>query len=276
MDTTYTLISIQPFMKSQDPIIQWDYYKGLIEQKLLHQDQTTDFIFITLPEYAFGNRKYYSEEKLFKLKSELASFTQQHECYLITGSYAHPQDNTWFNRSLIFDPHGTNQYYYDKTHPFNFEKKNGVSPGLNRNVFTINNLKVKLLICSDLWFPEEIRSLQDEKIDLILVPAMAVVRNQSLVNYGQTLWHSLALTRSKENVIPLVVSDWAIQPVRDSYTCGASCIIDPSVRWQNAIEEPKSFNKFTTKTEGALVSIISRNAVLEYQAYRREVGLLPE
>lgn len=263
-------------MKSQEPLVQWHYYKEIIEQKLKEQEWTTDFTFITLPEYAFGNRRSYSEETLLKLKSELANFTQEHECYLIAGSYAHPQDDTWFNRSLIFDPQGINQYYYDKTHPFNYEKKSGVSPGVNRNVFKINDLKVKLLICSDLWFPEEIRSLQDEKIDLILVPAMAVVKKQSLVNYGQTLWHSLALTRSKENVIPLVVSDWAIQPVRDSYTCGSSCIIDPSVRWQDETEESRSFNKFTTATEGALVSVISRNAILEYQAYRREVGLLPE
>ncbi len=247
-----------------------------MEAKLQEQDETTDFTFICLPEYAFGNRQSYSKENEHKMISELGSFAQEHKCYIIAGSSAHPQGDTWVNRSLVFDPNGVNQFSYEKTHPFNYEKISGISPGTNREVYTVNNLKIKLLICSDLWFPEEIRSLQEEKIDLIIVPAMAVVKNESLVAYGQSLWHSLALTRSKENVIPLVVSDWAIQPMRDSYTCGSSCIINPSVRWSNNKEELSAFNKFTTKTDGALSLIISRNAISENQKYRRDVRLLPE
>lgn len=275
MDTIYNLISIQPLMKSQDPMVQLAYYKELINKQLKITKVETDFTFICLPEYAFGNKSNYSEENISLIHKELSSFAQEKNSFVIAGSYACPEEQLWFNRSIIFDNQGKNSYYYDKTHPFNYELKSGISPGRNRNFYTIDGLKVKILICADLWFPEEIRNLYKEKIDLIIVPSMAVVRNSHLVNYGKTLWQSLALTRSKENVIPLMVSDWAVQPVRGSFTCGSSCIINPSIRWKDEVEEKISFNKFEKEGDGAISSIISKTAIINYQKYRREVGLLP-
>ena len=275
METTYHLVSLQPLMKSQDPVVQWAYYEDLIKTHLKSQKVNTDYTFICLPEYALGNKSTYSLEKFLKTKEKISLFAQETHSYIIAGSFAHFQDSKWFNRSLVFNHEGENVFYYDKTHPFNFELKNGITPGTRTEVLNINDLKIKLLLCSDLWFPEEIRNLSKEHIDLIIVPAMAVVKNAKLIQYGKALWHSLALTRSKENVIPLMVSDWAAQPMRESYTCGSSCIINPSIRWNDEQEEQKAFKRISDSAEGVISSIISRKAIQEYQDYRREVGLLP-
>ena len=276
MDTTFTLISLQPLMKSQDPFVQWSYYEDLVKDHLKTLTSTTDYTFICLPEYALGNKTTYSEGKLLKIKEKISSLAKETNSFIIAGSFAHYEDSKWFNRSLVFNPKGKNQFHYDKAHPFNFELKNGITPGTNKEVFKIGDLHVKLLICSDLWFPEEIRNLSNNRLDLILVPAMAVVKSARLIHYGKKLWHSLALTRSKENVIPLVVSDWAAQQMRESYTCGSSCIINPSIRWTNESEEQQAYKKISNSSEGIISSVISKQAILEYQAYRREVGLLPE
>ena len=257
-------------------MVQLTYYKELISKQLEKTTVQTDFTFICLPEYAFGNKSNYSKKNISFMHEELSSFAQEKNSFIIAGSYAFPENNTWFNRSFVFDNQGKNSYYYDKTHPFNYELKNGISPGINRNIFTAKGLKIKILICADLWFPEEIRNLKNEKIDLIIVPSMAVVKNIKLVNYGKSLWHSLALIRSKENVIPLMVSDWAVQPIRGSFTCGSSCIINPSIRWNDETEEKEAFNKFENDIDGAISSIISKSAILDYQKYRIEVGLLPD
>ena len=272
----FNLISVQPLLTSQNSLIQWSYYETLIASHLDTLESNCDLTFICLPEYALGNKTTYSEDTFLKLKEKISLFAKERKCTIIAGSYAHFEHNKWYNRSLIFNTKGNISYHYDKNHPFNFELLNGITPGSNKDVFVIDGLKVKLLICSDLWFPEEIRNLLNEGIDVVIVPAMAVVRNNNLVDYGKSLWHSLALTRSKENVIPVMVSDWAVQPMRDSYTCGSSCIINPSIRWYNEFEEKKAFNTLVNGTEGVISSIISKKEIMEYQKYRKEVGLLPD
>ena len=276
MNNLFELISVQPLLKTQDSLVQWSYYESLITNHLDTLESNCELTFICLPEYALGNKTTYSEDTFLKLNDRISLFAKEQKCTIIAGSYAHFENNKWYNRSLIFNTKGHIGFYYDKTHPFNFELLNGITAGSNKEVFLIEGLKVKLLICSDLWFPEEIRDLLNEEIDVIIVPAMAVVKNNQLVNYGKSLWHSLALTRSKENVIPVMVSDWAVQPMRNSYTCGSSCIINPSIRWNNEFEEKKAFNTVANGNEGIISSIISQKEILEYQKYRKEVGLLPD
>ena len=89
----------------------------------------------------------------------------------------------------MFEANKDRLYEYDKKHLFNFELKNDITPGSKDGILSISGLTIKMLTCSDLWFPEEIRSLLEKKIDLVIVPAMAVVKSQQFVNYGRSLWH---------------------------------------------------------------------------------------
>ncbi|HKZ42628.1 MAG TPA: hypothetical protein VJ044_16815, partial [Candidatus Hodarchaeales archaeon] len=143
-----------------------------------------------------------------------------------------------------------------------------------------NNIKVQILICSDLWFPELIRGRLPDLPDLLVIPTMSIVPEQQLVGYGRSLWHSLALTRSRENAIPVVVSDWAVQHWSGSsaqnWTCGASSISDPSTRWRTRSEEDQGFLRVESGEATILQSYVSMEKVSEYRKYRRETGLLPD
>ena len=276
MDKLFGLVSIQPILQTHDTEKQWFYYESLINRYLGQSPRKDITTFVTLPEYALGNKSAYDESELEKIQDVISTFATEHHLTILAGSHADKENQTWYNRAWLFDSETVKVHNYENNQLFNFELKNEITPGTNNGVFTVENLKVKLLICSDLWFPEEIRSLNHEQIDLLLVPAMAVVQGKNLIDYGKFLWHSLAQTRSKENVIPLVVSDWAEQPMREAYTCGSSCIIDPSRRWENEVEKKLSFNFMKEINEGFIASELSQQAIQKYQKYRREVGLLPE
>ena len=276
MDEKINLVSIQPVIHNQDILKQWSYYESFIT-KYLEQNKQTDYrTFISLPEYALGNKLTYNEELLEKTRDLIARFAEETGINIVAGSHAHEEAGLWYNRAWLFDAESHKIQNYDKKHLFNFELKNAISPGSANGIFTVGTLKVKLMICSDLWFPEEIRSAMEEKIDLIIVPAMAVVQSSEYVDYGKTLWHSLAQTRSKENIIPLMVSDWAEQPVRKAFTCGSSCIIDPSQRWTNNEEKKNYFTFMSQENEGFIAKEINTNSVREYRNYRKDVGLLPD
>ena len=178
-------------MKSNNPTQQWNHYKSLIKESLDTTTGKSDVSFVVLPEYALGNKLNYSEDEFNSIIEKISKFVQENNINLVAGSYAHFEKNKWYNRSLVFESSGNNILEYDKKHLFNFELKNDITPGSKSGLFTIAGLKVKILICSDLWFPEEIRNLLKEKIDLVVVPAMAVVQNKQLVSYGKNLWHSL-------------------------------------------------------------------------------------
>lgn len=275
MDEKISLVSIQPIIHNQDIFQQWSYYESFITKYLEKSKHNGFKTFVTLPEYALGNKSTYNQELLEKTKDTIAKFVDENNINIVAGSHAHKDGEFWYNRAWLFDSESHKIQVYDKKHLFNFELKNNITPGSADGIFTIGKLKVKLMICSDLWFPEEIRSAMEEKIELIIVPAMAVVQNNKFVDYGKTLWHSLAQTRSKENIIPLMVSDWAEQPVRQAYTCGSSCIIDPSQRWTNDSEKQNYFTFMSQENEGFITKEISINSVREYREYRKEVGLLP-
>lgn len=275
MDEKINLVSIQPIMHNQDILEQWSYYESFITKYLEKNRHIESETFITLPEYALGNKSTYDQELLEKTKDLISKFVEEHNVSIVAGSHAQKEGELWYNRAWLFDSESQKIQTYDKKHLFNFELKNDITPGSTKGIFTVGKLKVKILICSDLWFPEEIRSAMEEKIDLIIVPAMAVVQSNQYVDYGKTLWHSLAQTRSKENIIPLMVSDWAEQSVRQAYTCGSSCIIDPSQRWTNDSEKRNYFTFMSHENEGFITKEISMNSVREYRKYRMEVGLLP-
>ena len=135
---------------------------------------------------------------------------------------------------------------------------------------------MQLLICSDFWYPELIRKDLFDLPDLIVVPASSVVPRKELTTYGRTLWYSLAMTRARESVVPVMVSDWAFQNMKDAWTSGGSSLVNPSARWTNDQEFQENNVQIPAGEEGIISINISQKAVSDYRQYRREVGLLPE
>jgi predicted amidohydrolase len=271
-------------MKLSNITDQWHYYTQLILNQLEKQKEFTQQnlpTIITLPEYALGNVKKNRNHKddTDYIKELISKFTKKYNVNLIGGSFAYKDTNGYKNRSLVWNNRGNNVASYDKKHLFNFEKKANFLPGTQAGLVQVqNDLKLKVLICSDLWFPEEVRLHLNDDINFVIVPAMSVVPEHNKIPYGRWLWHSLAITRARENVTPVIVSDWAVQNVKEgsTWTCGASSIIDPSVRWTNNEEYKQAFNHFDHGQVGILSSIIDLEKINEYKKYRKNVGLLPD
>jgi predicted amidohydrolase len=142
----------------------------------------------------------------------------------------------------------------------------GESPG----IFDLDGLRVGVLICSDLWYPDLARELCG-RVDLVCVPSKTTVRSADSVLYARTLWWSLAMTRAVENVLPVAVSDWCNKAHAMHHTAGAASLNDPAGRPDVARVQ----QRIQDGAAGFLMGRVDLDAVGQIRKYRQSVGLLP-
>lgn len=213
----------------------------------------------------------------------LATLAKACRVHVIGGSIEYQDnDGTRRNACFVLDPDGNEIGRYDKRVLFDREletRKRGTWAG----VFELAGVRVGVLICGDLWDPALARELHGQA-DLLCVPAKSGVPTDRNVDYAREMWWNLALTRSVENALPVVVSDWASARhdtkrmtdgivVREThYTAGGSSICDPSHRPDTV----KMQQKILRGATGVLVANIDLAAVAHFREYRQSVGLLPK
>jgi predicted amidohydrolase len=277
--TTVELVSFQLLRKYHEPKDMWAYIKDEIIKFYSSKQHVEDVTSVlVLPEYALGNKIRFPKSKIDYNENldECKELTSNFEINLFAGSAAVNVDDKWKNRCYFISSEGKIQFY-DKQKLFNYEKKLTFSPGGGSSIFTLpGGERCQILICSDLWYPELIREFLSNLPDIVVVPAMSVVPKENLIGYGEWLWHSLATTRSRENVVPVVVSDWAVQPFGESWTCGASCILNPSIKWTSTAEFDEAFITLHKKQNGPISTSVSLQEIYDYREYRKKTGLLPE
>jgi len=239
---------------------------------------------LVLPEYSFLNlQQAIAEEEGNQLeenywfeyiKTGMSHLAKLHNLIIVVGSVPHITEEGHFrNRSFVFDCSGAVAGFYDKQHPFRTEKKLGLEPGTHTPVFQINGLSFAVLICSDLWYHGLITKAANQA-DFLAVPTMTTVLNRDYITYGKWAWQSLVAVRAKEYTIPIVSAD---HPVRECspgvFTCGASCIADPSYRFTEREGPESQALKIVDIGSSYVVSQLSLTALREYAQYRRDVGL---
>jgi predicted amidohydrolase len=236
---------------------------------------------IVLPEYTFGtlrewkDSKQDSDKQLAQIQTAISALCRRRKVSIVAGSVpTETRDKRWRNRSYLFAADGSMVGSYDKQHPFRSEKLMGLEAGNQTPTFEASGLRVAVLICSDLWFPGLMRQVAS-KVDFVAVPTMTTVLNKDHTSYGRWTWHTLVEIRAKENVVPIVSADQLTREYLPGvYTCGASCVADPSCRF-TANEGPYSqaLRVATQEQPTAVVSTISTEAVRAYREYRRDIGL---
>lgn len=97
------------------------------------------------------------------------SIAQEHEIALLYG-YPEWADDKIFNSAILIDDCGKRVANYRKTHLFGPEERRIFSAGDEIAVAGCGDLKVGILICYDLEFPELVRSVALAGADLIAVP----------------------------------------------------------------------------------------------------------
>lgn len=106
------------------------------------------------------------------LLQAVAALARQHGLALVVGlAERHPDGGRPYNTAVAFDADGTRLASYRKTHLFGDMDRRQFSPGdAAPSAFDWRGWRLGLLICYDVEFPEPVRLLALQGVDLVLVP----------------------------------------------------------------------------------------------------------
>jgi predicted amidohydrolase len=120
----------------------------------------------------------------------LRDAAQRHGLYVLAG-YAAPANGRPVNRASLFGPDGEELLRYDKLHPFSFAGEHErYAPGAALPTVTVAGIRLTVLICYDLRFPEPFRAAAADT-DLF-----AVVANWPVARKAH--WRALLTARAIE------------------------------------------------------------------------------
>lgn len=139
---------------------------------------------------------------------------------LVAGSVLTKRDEKYYNTSFVFDREGNQVACYDKIHLFSFSGENNYfSPGSNLCTFELDGVPCGLIICYDVRFLEQVRSLCLKGIDILFVPAAWPEKRREH-------WTTLNRARAIENQI-YVVNVNVCGEANNTLHAGHSAIISP-------------------------------------------------
>jgi predicted amidohydrolase len=163
-------IRLALYQKSSDGIFDLDKIEKTIGK---------GFDFVCLPEYCFIPLDVRSQldtaKDLNKNLEILAQLSVRLETVLIGGSMAEEEGGKFYNVCNIFD-RGRFIGKYRKVNLYRREAGKGISTGNRFEVFEIRGIRVGVLICADVLFPESYRALAELHPDIVFVPTTSPYR----------------------------------------------------------------------------------------------------
>ncbi len=148
-----------------------------LEEKLHILKQRPDFVCLseyclldeTIHDYHQAADRYAEFVGYFrKLSSELSA------C-LIAGTLVEREGERLFNTSYIID-RGTIIGTYRKRYPVPGELSRGISPGDRALVLTVDDIRIGVLICGDVFYPELYDEMGQAGADIVFVPTTSLYR----------------------------------------------------------------------------------------------------
>jgi len=139
----------------------------------------------------------------------------------ICAGFPEREGNQVFNTSVLIRPDGTAEFYR-KSHLYGDGERAAFVPGADApHVFDLNGIKTGMLICYDVEFPENVRTLALAGAELILVPTALP---QGIIS--RRIADTVVPTRAFENGVFLVYADLCGEENGFSYG-GRSVILGP-------------------------------------------------
>jgi predicted amidohydrolase len=196
--------------------------------------QKSDFIITPENSSLFGlNKKDLmkiatSMQKDFYL-TEIRKITKQYKKWVLVGSIFIKENNKIKNRSVLINPEGKIQAYYDKIHMYDvilskkekyFESKT-FTPGKLIKTVNLPWGKLGLSICYDIRFPNMYRQLSKKGSLFIAVPSSFTKTT------GEKHWHSLLKARAIENFSYIFAAAQSGTHWNGRKTFGHSLIVSP-------------------------------------------------
>jgi len=138
--------------------------------------------------------------------------------------YGYPErfGNRFFNSALLIHPTRGPIANYRKTHLYGTEEKRLFAPGDDLVTADLDGLKIGILICYDVEFPEAVRALALAGAELIAVPT-------ALIQPFDIVARTLVPARAFENQVYVAYAGLCGREVNLGY-CGLSCIVGPDGR----------------------------------------------
>ncbi|GAB3062433.1 carbon-nitrogen family hydrolase [Virgibacillus ainsalahensis] len=197
-------------------------------QEITDQDKPDT---IVLPEmwntgYALTELENTADRHEEPSASFLSKLAKTYHINIIGGSIGNKKGEQFYNTSLVFNRNGERIYQYDKIHLVPMLNEHNYLTGGKEKVkpFELDNIKMGLIICYDLRFPELARSLALEGAQVLHVVAEWP---EARVDH----WKHLQLARAIENQF-FVVSSNSVGVYDGTDFAGRSMVIDP---WGKAL-----------------------------------------
>ncbi len=147
--------------------------------------------FVLFPEYFSYTR--FSMEEAEKTLKFLERFSREFDVVAIGNAAV--DDNGLKNRAFIFDS-GDVVGYQDKVHPTRVERALGITCGERLSVFGVRGVKVCILVCADILYPELCRVAGIKGAEIAFNPVVSFKRSELP---GAEYRYCLYFTRSFDN-----------------------------------------------------------------------------
>jgi omega-amidase len=167
---------------------------------------------------------------------QLSTFYNIH----IVGTIPMYRDNKYYNTSILICPDGR-QEMYDKVHLFKMageDKK--YSPGLDSDIYMMNDWRLQLQICYDLRFPY--LSYREQNKDIIIYSANWPVKR---IHH----WRQLLIARAIENQCYVIGVNRTGQDANGYIYNGQSIIVDFNGEVLTDLGEPDGYTTITIDRE---------------------------
>jgi deaminated glutathione amidase len=159
----------------------------------------------------------------------LSEAAREHGVGLVAGVFEPGPGRLVYNTAVLFDQSGNLTAAYRKIHLFDAlgqRESDQVAAGDEAVVAELGGLRVGVLICYDIRFPEHARALVARGADLIVVPA-----GWAAGLFKEEHWVTLIRARAIENTVWVAAADQVPDagepPTRAPTGSGRSMLVDP-------------------------------------------------
>ena len=224
---------------------------------------------IIFPEYCWGSTPINQQQLVLWLR------TLSNHPNLVLGSGVVDDNNGKYNVIVVVDREN-NIYLIPKKFPLKHEQSHGIKiptgaePMFSPNVIELDEVTVGFLVCADLWRADFVKGIVQRGVDIIVCPAMTST-DLGYANYAKFQWYALAIARSREFVVPIVVVDNPIE-VDNQITGKATFSCDPSIKTKD-MNTITDFLSLPDK-DRTLNSEFDFNLIEQYRQYRVAQNLI--
>lgn len=156
-----------------------------------------------------------------RTKSVFSALARELNVHIVCGSVANHRQDGFYNTAFVFDRAGAVVAEYDKTHLFTYAGEHEhFHPGPRACRFELDGTRCGLIICYDLRFPELVRTLTLQGVDLLFVVAQWPEKRTMHLE-------TLARARAIENQMFLALCNSVGVDGQNARCGGHSAVIDP-------------------------------------------------